>query len=197
MERLKENFLMIRKSYNISNSFSWLTLIDNKPDCNKFEVSWDHLGDDIDVYQKVLNLIFKSDIQKLVVGPCVPGFSWNDFANVYYEPENFVKPTLIHPEFDNIYEINFMNMMVDNNIEYDYCGYCKINKWDDFIQLVLNVILNVGGTDSLKFYNKDDQYCFYIHYTCSIGIYYKVINESIKNILKVCEELKLKVIQKY
>ena len=121
---------MIRKSYNISNSFSWLTLIDNKPDCNKFEVSWDHLGDDIDVYQKMLNLIFKSDIQKLVVGPCVPGFSWNDFANVYYEPENFVKPTLIHAEFDNIYEINFMNMMVDNNIEYDYCGYCKINKID-------------------------------------------------------------------
>ena len=57
MGRLKENFLMIRKSYNISNSFSWLTLIDNKPDCNKFEVSWDHLGDDIDVYQKMLNLI--------------------------------------------------------------------------------------------------------------------------------------------
>jgi len=53
MGRLKENFLMIRKSYNISNSFSWLTLIDNKPDCNKFEVSWDHLGDDIDVYQKM------------------------------------------------------------------------------------------------------------------------------------------------
>lgn len=79
-------------------------------------------------------------------------------------------------------------MMASNNIEFDYNGFCEILDWNRFLDLHLDIVINVAGSDSLKFYNAKDQYCFYAHHSFSVGIYFKEMNESLKNVLKKSSE---------
>ena len=176
--------MMLEKTTNIDEKFSWLNLLDNiSTSHNKIEIySREHKCS----VQNLKNLIFdlfKDDIQSLIIGPCEIGVPWNDFADIIEDIDNFVIPTQLDSEYDNEFEVEFMKMMVENKIEYDYIGYCEVLNWNHLLELLLAVVINVNGTDSLKFYNSEGSYCFYPHPTCSVGIYYKEMNEKIERII--------------
>ena len=177
--------MTLEKTTNIDEKFSWLILLNNiSTSHNKIEIySRDHKCS----VQNLKNLIFdlfKDDIQSLIIGPCAIGVPWNDFADIVEDMDNFVIPTRLDSEYDNEFEVEFMKMMVENNIEYDYTGYCDVLNWNHLLELLLAVVINVNGTDSLKFYNSDGSYCFYPHPTYSVGIYYKEMNEKIERIIR-------------
>lgn len=101
--------MIIKKAASIEPSFSWLTLIDNIPDCEKVEITKELVPDCTTSDLKVFFFnLFENDMQNLVVGPCAIGVPWNDFADISEKLENFVQPTGFDEVYDNIYEFEFV-----------------------------------------------------------------------------------------
>lgn len=177
--------MLLKKTANIDERFSWLSLLSNNSvSYEKIEIYDFKNKCEIKNLQNLIYKLFNDDRRSLVIGPCATGIPWNDFADIVEEIENYEIPIRLDSKYDNEFEVRFMKMMVENGIEYDYKGYCEILNWNQLLDLVLSIVINVKGTDSLKFYNIDGSYCFYPHYTCSIGVYYKEMNEKIDRIIR-------------
>ena len=186
--------MILRKAINLSEKFSWLNLLtEHSTSFNKFEIYKDEDNIDIENMMKLICKLFKDDRSSLFLGPCAIGVAWNDFADVVEEIDNFVIPVHLDPEYDNQYEVEFMKMMVESRIEFDYKGYCEILNWNLLLKLLLSIIINVNGTDSLKFYHANGNYCFYPHNSGSIGVYYQEINDNINDIIQKARKLGLRV----
>ncbi|MCB9329410.1 MAG: hypothetical protein H6572_12070, partial [Lewinellaceae bacterium] len=169
--------------------FEWLTIIDDDPDCEKFEITSTLIEFDNDDFKKFIFEIFKDDLKQILIGPTGIGMPWSDFADVCQDIENFTIPPFLDTECDNKYEAAFITMMAENKIENDYTGYCEILDWNKLLELIIDVILNVGGSESMFFYNRKAQYCFYLHYSCAVGIWYKEMNDNIRKILSYASNL--------
>ncbi len=168
--------MVIRKSTMGVDSFNWIERDNSKMD-SPFIAVFPNKNFECDVlsFKRFIFTLFGDNLKNILVGP--PAFrtgSWDslwgyfEFADIQYK-----------------YDLKFARMMLDDGIELDYSGYCEVLNWNRFLDLLLAIILNVDGAESLFFYNIKQDYCFYPHYTCSIGIYYNERNDSI---IKISEK---------
>lgn len=171
--------MIIDKVPSLNILFKWLSLpFEKESNFKKIEI-YTTSSDNHEFINQFINT-FNFDLSNIVVGPCMIGVSWEDFATEYDHD-------LI--EFDSIYEANFIKMLKSNNIPLDYDGYCEIYDWKAFLYLLVDVIENVQGTDSLKFYNKKGSYAFYPYPPNSFGLYYKKMNRQVQTIIDNSIEL--------
>ena len=96
---------------------------------------------DVISFKRFIFHLFGDDLKSILVGPrAFRTGSWDslwgffEFADIQYECD-----------------LNFARMMLDDGIELDYSGYCEVLNWNKFLDLLLAIILNVGGAESLLF----------------------------------------------
>jgi uncharacterized protein YqiB (DUF1249 family) len=171
--------MKIQKVPSIDLLYNWFQLpFENSSDFNKIEIYTASTNKE-ECIKGFLNL-FDFDLKNIVVGPSMIGILWEDFASVY-------KDDLI--EYNNVYEENFVKMLKDNNISQHYFGYFRIFDWEYFLNLQFDVIENVNGTDSLKFYNTQGKYAFYPHPPNSYGLYYEKLSLEVQHIINYSKKL--------
>lgn len=104
--------------------------------------------------------------------------TWNIHDDVYdYSEEGKSEETA-----------TFLKLLADSNIEASYNGYCVCNDWDSFLKSMMACVLCHVAPYSVLMHDISNDYLFYLHYSDSLGIYYKERNEAIDNIIAIAEK---------
>lgn len=174
------------------NAYSWLNF-ESLPDSKgyKFEL---YPNSDLNITELVLLFysLFKKFIDGLQIGQFGKNAEWGDFCvdtwdlhhNRYdYSPEGKSKSTSA-----------YLNMLIANEIEPDYNGFCKSLNWEKFLPIILDCILSHTASYSVMIYAPNDEFVFYFHHTGSIGVYYKELNNGVMHIIEKAkaEDLEIK-----
>lgn len=83
---------------------------------------------------------------------------------------------------------HYLIMLTESSIELGYSGICKCNDWDKFLSIILTCIVTHIAPYSPVFYDEENDFFFYFHYTGSIGFYFKERNEIVEKILSVSKD---------
>lgn len=84
---------------------------------------------------------------------------------------------------------DYLEMLIDNDIEIGFKGFCTCTDWDSHLSKVLPCILYHQAPYSPLYLDLQNEYFFYFHHTGSIGIYYKRGNAYIESLFKKAEGL--------
>ena len=82
---------------------------------------------------------------------------------------------------------NYLQMLIESEIEIRYTGVCLCNNWDEFLSIILPCIFNHTALYSPIFFSEKYQLFFYFHHTGSIGLYYYENSPTIHHILEIAE----------
>ena len=100
--------------------------------------------------------------------------TWNIHTDQYdYDPDTKSKETQ-----------EYLKMLKASYIELGYSGCCKCNDWNTYLVIILKCIVSHQAPYSPIFFDEVNDFFFYFHHSGSIGLYYKIENETIKNILE-------------
>ena len=88
------------------------------------------------------------------------------------------------PDNKDEFTASYLAMLLDNEIEPNYSGFCKCFDWDKFLYVILNCIMEHKAPYSLMFYVPNHEFVFYFHHSGSLGIYYKQLNDAVKSIIQ-------------
>lgn len=172
--------------------FDWLDF-DYLPDSKgfKFEIypkeSKNLIEESISFFYSLLGDL----LNELLIRPFGVNVAWGNYCidvwdiekDTYnYSPLNKDEPTA-----------SYLSMLIDNNIEADYEGFCKCICWEKFLPIVLQCLMGNVAPYSLMFYEPENKFVFYFHQTGSFGIYYKELNTAVKRILKNIKEENLEI----
>lgn len=179
---------VLKKCNNSFSGFTWLNF-DNLPKSEgyKFEVYIPE-PDDI-VSDLILNfyILYRPYLDEILISEYRPDGKWGDFCIDTWDIENEAND--YSPDNKHEPTASYLAMLRDNNIEPEYTGFCKCLNWDKFLYVTLHCIIKHAALYSMMFYVPNQQFVFYFHHTGSFGIYYKELNEEVKNILyKIREE---------
>ena len=164
-----------------------------KKESQKFPFSWvrleylpDSEGSKREIYLTKENLsftdlvdmfhyLFKDFEDELLIY----NFSWWDFCLDTWNP-NTNEYDYTNKSFETQ---QYLNMLIDSNIEIGYAKSCKCLDWNYFLPIILNCIIKNIAPYSPIFYSKNKNFFFYFHSTFSIGFYYKEESEFVDRIL--------------
>ena len=170
---------MIEKTVSIEYQFQWLfNSIDSYP-VSKVQLDVKNLTYDVNAFIIDIMQIFNEQWQEIVVGG--PGFHtpWDWFCMISDTEE---RAEAVSSGY--VYNVEFYDMLIQHDIEPTYSGYCKVFDWPRFIRIIISLLRDVNGSESLFFYSVKYNYCFYLHNTFGIGIWYKDLNLAISNIIQ-------------
>ena len=145
------------------------------------------------VLQSILSfhLLFRDILSDILINTFRPDSEWGTFCldtwdienDIYdYSPTNKQEPTA-----------SYLLMLIDNKIEPEYSGFCKCHDWNRFLYVTLHCVMKHVAPYSMMFYLRDEKIAFYFHHTGSIGIYYKELNEEVKNIIRKTQKENMKI----
>ncbi len=171
--------------------YDWLNF-ERLPDSDgyKFEV---YPEEDLDTadYAILFYSLFRKYKDKIMIRTFHPEGSWGNFClDVWdinkdeydYSPEGKSEPTS-----------NYLQMLIDSEIEPEYNGFCKCLDWDKFLVIILDCIFKHTAIYSLMFYIPKTDVVFYFHHTHSFGVYYRKLNNDVLYILERIKEEGLKI----
>jgi hypothetical protein len=172
--------------------FDWLnfeSLTDS--DGFKFEVYFEETDDLVSQSISYFYLLFGNVQSEILIQDFKPGCKWGDFC---LDTWNFHEDTYDYSA-DNKKEptASYLAMIGNSGIEPEYIGFCQCLDWDKFLQVTLQCVMEHVAVYSMNFYIPSKRIMFYFHHTGSIGVYYKELNEAIKDIIKKVKERGLEI----
>lgn len=181
--------LIIRKTS--FQAFNWLDFDDlPKSKGYKFEL-YNDCEIAIDEFILQFYSLFKKFTTEIQIGQFGVDSKWGDFCidtwdfendKYDYTPENKTQSTS-----------NYLKMLIENEIEPEYKGFCECMNWDEFLPIILDCILKHTAPYSLMFYIPSYNIVFYFHHTGSFGVYYKQLNEGVKHIIERSKKGELEI----
>lgn len=175
--------MIIQKVEMDAGNFSWINY-DSYSDSNasKFEIYCKGAEKNAQSLIDLFKHLFDGKFSDLVIGQPSLEMEWGQFCIDTWDFENNLSDYSF--EEKSIETIDYLDLLLESKIEFDYKGFCKCNDWTNFLSIVLECILNHKAPYSLLFYNSKEGYFFYFHHTFSLGLYYKELNHTIENILQ-------------
>ena len=161
---------MLKKTNTSIQDFWWVDIDANSLSRQKIELYFTGRKCSKITFETTLLTVFGSSLDDTLVGG--PGFNYPWWMFIGPEPEY---------NYNGIF--SFSNVMSQCQIEGDYEGVCSVNDWKVFFNQMLSVLFGIRGVESLLFYNVADKFCFYLHSTCGVGIWYKKESKSLQSII--------------
>ncbi len=177
--------MKVIKKYRSINfkGFDWLDF-DYLPDSKgyKFEIYFDEPKDLVSESILFFYSLFKNFFTDILIKNFGQDGEWGNFCldtwdmehdRYDYSPDNKEEPTA-----------SYLAMLQDSEIEPDYTGFCKCTDWDKFLYVTLQCVMRHTAPYSMMFYVPNHEFVFYFHHSGSIGIYYKELNDGVKNVIE-------------
>lgn len=82
---------------------------------------------------------------------------------------------------------DYLIMLKESEIEIDYSGICICNDWEKFLKITLRCIVTHKAPYSPIFYDNENNFFFYFHYSGSIGFYFKKQNIAVEKIFNIAK----------
>ncbi|MCR9155555.1 MAG: hypothetical protein NXI09_15730 [Bacteroidetes bacterium] len=163
------------------NAYNWLNF-ESLPDSlgYKFEID-PKLDSSIEELLLLFYSLFNKFIDELQIGQFGRNAEWGDFCIDTWELHNDKYD--YSPEGKSESTSAYLKMLIENDIEPDYSGFCKSLNWDRFLPIVLDCIVSHTAPYSVMIYASNDEFVFYFHHTGSIGVYYKELNDGVMHII--------------
>lgn len=176
----------LQKIESSLDKFAWVDY-DYYPDSkgSKFEVYSNSTGSSRESLIGLFYYMFRDCLPEIVIGPPAVGIEWGQFCIDTWDFKSD------EPNYDlaskSFETLNYLDLLLESNIEFVYQGLCKCNNWDEFLSVVLDCIITHKAPYSFLFYNLTNDYFFYFHHTDSLGVFYKEKNVAISNIFSKIE----------
>jgi hypothetical protein len=174
--------MALSKVKSINTKFKWLNIYEDNPKYKTIGIFLPKHKYSESIFIETILELFKYDMDNILLGPTGIKGRWDAFWGYNIDLKD------IHDEFNL-----FINLINENKINFGYKGFARVTDWNKVLKSILSVILNIGGSESLFFYNSKAQYVFYPHYSWSVGIYYVQINEELQVIMEKAELLGCKL----
>ena len=155
MEQIEENILVKADNCFLETQFSWL-MSQSSNSLPKVELHW--IEGDLQEHKYKVDVLelLQSILPTTYVGGPGIHYPWWMFADEGSDIEQ---------------ERQFYIMMKAAGITDDYEGYASVTNWTIFLDRLIAVLLNVGGTEPLFMYDVKNTLMFYLHYR-GIGFVY-------------------------
>ena len=184
--------MRIIEKYEGFNGFKWLNF-DYLPDskAGRFEIYFEESGDVISKFIQLFNVIFNKSLSNVLIKTFGEESEWGDFcidtwdaeSDEYdYSPENKTEPTS-----------SYLSMLKDSGVEPSFTGFCQCNDLDKFLYIIIHCVMDYKAPYSMMFYDIDNEIVFYLHHSCSFGVYYKELNANVKSIIEVVKKNNLEI----
>lgn len=172
----------IKKTNNQNFPFEWVN-IENLQESNaeKKEI---YLIEHENICEDLI-LLFYSLFGSLKDNILIYNSSWWDFCLDTWNPNKEESDYGIESKSEE--SINYLKLLENAKIETGYSGSCKCMNWDTFLPIILRCIVNQQAPYSPIFYNEENDFLFYFHYSGSIGFYYYKKNEVVEQIIKTAQ----------
>jgi hypothetical protein len=129
--------------------------------------------------------LFKKYSDEIVIGGLSDEFKWGDFC---IETWNIHLDKYDYSLKDKSQEtVEYLKMLINSSIEFDYSGYCDCSDWDKFLNLILNCLYSHVAPYSFLFHIPNSNFAFYLHHSKGLGLFFKKKNDDI---LKFVDEVK-------
>ncbi len=176
----------ILKKFNPNpGDFMW---IDNSflPNSNSAKVELTPLNDQIEKRERLIKLfydLFGDSVDNLYISQFPKG-KWGEFCidTIRIDSPN-EKNEDISPE-----SFEYLLLLLNSNIHFDYEGYCSCENWTKFLSIILDCIILHLAPYSPMIFDSKTKMAFYFHHTGSIGVYYELENNYIDGIISKAEK---------
>lgn len=171
--------MIITKNSDHNFPFNWVNL-DYYPDSNAKRIEIYLKNEDDDIVDKLKSLFYNL-FDEVLISLLVFNNSWWNFCIETWDYQkdrydySLVGKSGITKEY--------LEILFDSNIEFDYSGCCMCFNWDRFILIILKCVCSQQAPYSPIFFDKNSEFFFYFHHSGSIGFYYKDTNEFIDRML--------------
>ena len=174
------------------DTYRWLDFsnLPNSDGC-KFEIHNEDIEVDTSEFIMLFYSLFGNYLDDLIVGQFGEKSSWDDYCIDTWDHKNDRYD--YSPKGKTPSTAAYLKMLIDNNIEADYTGFCKCLNWDSFLPIIINCLVSHAAPYSIMTYISDKDVVFYFHHTGSFGVYYKELNDPVKYILERVEHEGLKI----
>lgn len=142
-------------------------------------------------FKQIILSIFKPFLDEIIIGQYTNESKWGDFCIDTWD--------VSLDKYDYSFEkksnatIEYLAMLIDNSIEFEYRGYCKCNNWDNFLNIILNCLYTHIAPYSFLFYVPSSNFTFYLHHSDSFGVFYENMNNDLSLILKMIKSLDMDI----
>ena len=174
----------LAKTTENSSAFDWFNY-DYYPDSNghKFELYLhEHRTKSIKQLIELFEVLFSEVKDQIIIGQSKVGEEWGGFCMDTWDM-NRQENNYDFSKLSSV-TIDYLNLLLDSRIEFDYRGFCRCHDWEHFLRVILGAIISHKAPYSPLFYNISSDYIFYFHHTFSIGLFYRKQNDAVETILE-------------
>ncbi|MEO0684278.1 MAG: hypothetical protein AAFY76_04290, partial [Cyanobacteria bacterium J06649_11] len=131
---------------------------------------------------ELFEVLFSEVKDQIIIGQSKVGEEWGGFCMDTWDM-NRQENNYDFSKLSSV-TIDYLNLLLDSRIEFDYRGFCRCHDWEHFLRVILGAIISHKAPYSPIFYNISSDYIFYFHHTFSIGLFYRKQNDAVETILK-------------